>query len=417
MPSSSEKRASRRAPVILLGSSLTTLGCIRILARRRIPVYVHSVERDIDAKSRWFQPLPLPPGTGRTPDGLSHMLTSLSLERAVLMPCTDEWSRAVGRLDPKLRERFPSCVPRMDVLQTLTDKGRFLEAADRFGVLHPMTILLNGEGDLEALSEDVFPRVFLKPRDSEAFYRVFGRKATLVENREDAIRKLREFNEAGLPCVLQEYVPGPPTNHYFIDGFADHSGRIVARFARRRVRMYPPEFGNSSCTVSVPLGEVAPAVTMLDRLLKGLSHTGIFSAEFKIDARTGLFNLLEVNSRPWWYIEFAAYSGVDVCSLAYRDALGLPIQPIERYETGRPHFHVVIDSKACRAAYRAGDLSLGAWIRSWWFGRDIGLAGDDPLPGVRNLADMTASDLSGFIRGRAQHMRPKPVSGEPARIT
>jgi len=47
----------------------------------------------------------------------------------------------------------------------------------------------------------------------------------------------------------------------------------------------------------------------------------VFSAEFKFDERDGLFKILEVNARPWWYVDFAARCGVDVCRMAYRDAL------------------------------------------------------------------------------------------------
>src|SRR5438046_2545616 len=88
------------------------------------------------------------------------------------------------------------------------------------------------------------------------------------------------------PCrsgasVLQEDVPGPVTSHYFVDGFVDRDGRVLARFARRRLRMWPPYFGNNSYIVSIPLADVEDAVTMLERLLAGLRYRGIFSAEFK----------------------------------------------------------------------------------------------------------------------------------------
>ncbi len=86
--------------------------------------------------------------------------------------------------------------------------------------------------------------------------------------------------------------------------------------------MFPLDFGNSTCMVSVAADEVAPAVASVERLLAHVGYRGIFSAEFKYDERDGLFKILEVNARPWWYVEFTARCGVDVCTLAYRDALG-----------------------------------------------------------------------------------------------
>jgi len=60
----------------------------------------------------------------------------------------------------------------------------------------------------------------------------------------------------------------------------------------------------------------------------------VFSAEFKFDERDGLFKLLEVNARPWWYVDFADRCGVDVCGMAFRDALGEEIEPVTGYKLG-----------------------------------------------------------------------------------
>ena len=68
--------------------------------------------------------------------------------------------------------------------------------------------------------------------------------------------------------------------------------------------MHPPDFGNSSYMVSVPLQEAAGAVDTLRTIMGHTGFRGIFSAEFKRDADDGLFKLLEVNIRPWWYVEF-----------------------------------------------------------------------------------------------------------------
>ena len=60
---------------------------------------------------------------------------------------------------------------------------------------------------------------------------------------------------------------------------------------------------------------------------QAVSYRGIFSAEFKCDDRDGFFKILEVNARPWWYVEAAACAGMDVCSMAYHDALGPTVEP------------------------------------------------------------------------------------------
>jgi predicted ATP-grasp superfamily ATP-dependent carboligase len=162
--------------------------------------------------------------------------------------------------------------------------------------------------------------------------------------------------------MLQEYIPGPPTNHYFVDGFVDGAGVVRARFVRQRLRMYPPDFGNSTLMVSVPPEQAADALRTLDTLLADLQYRGIFSAEFKRDARDGRFNLIEVNARPWWYVEYAARCGVDVCAMAVQDALGRPVTSIERYTLGRRCAYPSYDWSAVRAEHLGISTAMRDWI-------------------------------------------------------
>jgi D-aspartate ligase len=122
-------------------------------------------------------------------------------------------------------------------------------------------------------------------------------------------------------------------------------------------------------------------VESLDRLLTHLSYRGVFEAEFKYDARDGHFKLLEVTGRPWYFIGCAADCGVDLCAMAYRNALGLAVEPVHTYEPGR-HCVAGSDRFACWALFRRRQLSAWAWLRSWLGARQMLFAWDDPLPGV-----------------------------------
>src|SRR6266404_9115130 len=118
-----------------------------------------------------------------------------------------------------------------------------------------------------------------------AFRRRFGVKALHFRTPDEAMSRAREAAKAGLEVMLQEYVPGPPSHHYMVEGFVDRTGRVCARFVRQRLRMFPPDFGDSTYMVSVSLDRVRAAVDSLDRLLAHLSYRGVFEAEFKYDAR------------------------------------------------------------------------------------------------------------------------------------
>jgi predicted ATP-grasp superfamily ATP-dependent carboligase len=368
------------APALVLGQGLTVLGTVRCFGRAGVPVYVLTEPDPLASRSRWFRQIPgLVLGAGEY-GGLAGVLARLPLDRGVLVPCSDRWAEAVGRLDPELRERFPTVVPGPEVVAVLVDKGRLEPALETAGVPHPQTFPVATRDHLDRVPDDVLARGFLKPRDSVGFYRTFGVKAFDFRGRQEAEELLGRAEEAGLSLLLQEYIPGRADQHYFIDGVATRDGRVPVLFARRRLRIHPPRFGNSSAVVSVPLAEVQDAVDSLRHLISRLGLHGIFSAEFKRDARDGRCKLLEVNPRPWWYVEFAANCGADVCVPAYRDALGLPVVAPPAYRRGARLVYPYYDWQAWRLGDR-DQTSLWELARFWCGARQAEWCWDDPAPG------------------------------------
>jgi len=391
-------------PALVLGTGITALGVVRALGRAGLPLHAASADAGFVRASRWYRP----PPAGRAladPTLLEPWLRALPLDQAVLIPCSDHDVLAIASLPPDLAERFPSSQADPEVLEDLLDKDRLRALLARHGVPHPRTVTVRGD---ELPPEDAmdWDRVFVKPRDSQEFNRRVRAKALRPEGRVALRRTLAWLAHEGLPVVLQEYVPGPPTNHVFLDGFVDAAGVMRACLARRRLRMSSPRFGNSCATLSVPLDEVRPAVEDLERLLAGIRYRGPFDAEFKQDERTGVFHLLEINVRPWWQIELAALCGVDVVPMIYRDALGQPVADTPEYRTGVEWILPYHDAAACAALVRSGALGLRAWVASWLRARWGGFAWDDPLPGPAAGLELVRRRSRG--RARAAAAGPGP---------
>jgi predicted ATP-grasp superfamily ATP-dependent carboligase len=397
-----EARLSKRTtPVLALGAGITLLGTLRALGRARIRAFVASAVTGFVRRSRWCHALALPLIEATDPAVLAESLRRLPLQNAVLMPCTDNWSAAVAGLEGDVRERFPASISGPDVQEILVDKARFAATLRRTGVPHPRTVEVRSLDDLEALPERDFASAFLKPCASQSFSAKYGVKAFRSADKAATLERYRQVERDGLDLVLQEYVPGPPNCHYFIDGFVDRHGSLLALFARRRLRMHPADFGNSTCMVSVPPGEVAPAVAPLRRLLRELRFRGIFSAEFKRDPRDGAFKLLEVNARPWWYIGFALACGVNVARLAYEDALGLPTAPVRDYRVGVRCVFPQLDWVACARLRRAGRMTWRECLRDWTFSVKPIFAWDDPLPALRNAVSLAGVAMRRLLPGPA----------------
>lgn len=375
-----------RRKVLALGTGITLLGVLRALSTADVDVIALPDADSMSRRSRWYQSGP--PFLARlTPATLAERLRALP-SPTVLIPCSDVWARALAALPPDLTARYPVSVAPIEVFDLLEDKARFAQTLERLSLPHPITRALRSVSDLDTAPDAVFASSFLKPTHSQQFFARFGVKAFKVSERNEATAKLAEAMQAGFEMLLQEYVPGPPSNHYFIDGFVDRIGVVRARFARRRLRMHPPDFGNSTLMISVPLSEVSQAADTLDALFADIRYRGIFNAEFKRDSRDGLFKVIEVNARPWWYIEFAARCGVNVCEMAVLDALGEPIQSVSEYQVGRRCVFPYYDIRAVRREHAAGQLKLIDWLRSWIGAYQPVFRWSDPLPAASEVAGL-----------------------------
>jgi len=397
------RKAGAKVPVLVLGSGITALGVIRAFGRAGVPVYPVSEHLSFVAGSRWarkpkgeFRPLP-------DWEDLVAYVRRLPFDSAVIMSCSDYWTQELSRTVPMLPEGFSTCLASTDTIDLFLDKSRFREFLMREQIPHPRTVVLNGENDLASLDDKYFEGAFLKPTNSQSFFWLYEVKAFRVASKSDALQRYRDIRHNGLSAVLQEYIPGPPTNHYFVDGFVDRHGSACVHFARQRLRMYPRDFGNSTYMVSIKPERVARAISDLDRVLARTNYRGIFSAEFKLDPRDGQFKLLEINTRPWWYVDFAVSSGADVCLMAYRDALDEEVAPVVSYPAGRTCVYPYWDFNACRELHRSGQLTLTSWARSWLTSRQPVWAWDDPLPHVVWVSGKILSKFKRMVSGLRKH--------------
>ncbi|MFL5595228.1 MAG: hypothetical protein ACJ785_11535 [Gemmatimonadaceae bacterium] len=372
--------AEQRPGAFALGAGITLLGTLRALAAAGIHAFALPDADAMPRRSRRYRPARM--SAARVfPETLASVLSEVP-SGTVLFPCSDAWVTAVASLPTQTRAQYPASVPTPEALEILTDKARFRATLEELRLPHPLTRTLTSVADLDAVPDSTLQTSFLKPAHSQHFFPRFGVKAFHVASRDDAREKLSACLDVGLEMMLQEYIPGPPTNHYFVDGFVDRGGVLRALFVRQRLRMNPPDFGNSTLMVSVAPENAAQASSDVQCLLRSIRYRGIFSAEFKRDERTGTFNFIEVNARPWWYVEFAARCGVNVCELAFKDALEQSVETISHYAVGRRCVFPYYDLGAARAELAAGRIGVLGWARSWIGAYQPVFRWSDPAPAI-----------------------------------
>ncbi len=379
------KQEQRRAPAIVMGRGPTALGILRCLQIVGVPAYVACPAGDQVTRSRWYRPTPgAAPWDGAPDPQALDRLREMPLQQAVLIAGADDAALWLADLpQSELGQRFCTSTCSRQAQEILQDKSRFAALLDETGVPHPPTFLIERAADIEAMPFERLDRVFIKPVNSQKFSDVLGIKGVWVSSREELLETWQRLHGLGFRLMAQEYVPGSAADHYFVDGFRDAHGRFTGLFARRRFRIHPADFGNSSYCESIPLAEVEPAVSNLTALLTRVGYRGIFSAEFKRDARDGQFRILEVNTRAWTYVEFAARCGVNVVEMAWRDALGLPVDVASTsYPVGEGCVSLQRDINAVRAPPRATRAPWSKIMQQWRRAHYHTFRLDDPLPGL-----------------------------------
>jgi predicted ATP-grasp superfamily ATP-dependent carboligase len=401
---------SDSTPAIVLGRGYTGLGAMRSLGQAGIPAWIACPASDLATRSRSYRALPgTSPWDGTIDDSAHERLRALPFEQAVLIPGADDaalWTADIA--GSALSTRFRSSSSSRATLEILQDKDRFAACLAGTDIPHPRTFAIADRGDIAAVDFRQLDRVFLKPVDSQRYNREFGGKGVWVGGRAELEAQWSRLDALGFQMVAQEYVPGGADDHYFVDGFRDRTGALAGIFCRRRLRIHPPDFGNSSYCASVPPGDLSKAIDSLGTLLAQLSYRGIFSAEFKRDARDGRFRLLEVNTRAWWYVEFAARCGVNVCRMAWEDANGLPVgRATDGYRVGAGcvNLHGDIQSVMLRRATDSTALprALAQWARAYFHVFRL----RDPWPGLSLLWD--------GIRQRIRKATSRPAASRSAK--
>lgn len=403
-----------RVPAIVMGRGPTALGILRSLQVAGIPAYVACPPGDIVTRSRWYRPTPGDlPWDGQPGDHALAALRAMPLDKAVIIAGADDAALWLADLPSSdLGDRFLVSTSSRDAQELLQDKAIFAGYLAAAHIPHPRTYRIACLDDIDAIPFDSMDRVFVKPVNSQRFSDVTGVKGLWVD-RPGALREVwARLHAQGFSVMAQEYVPGPASEHFFVDGFRDRNGAYTGVFARRRMRMSPPDFGNSSCCHSVPLAILPEAIRHLRRLLDGLDYRGIFSAEFKRDPRDGVYRIIEVNTRAWTYVEFAARCGMNVCEMAWQDAQGLPVTRATRdYPEGVACVDLYHDIPTVLALRKRQSLPWLSVLAQWARARLHTFRWDDPQPA---LAFIHALARKRFLRSvRAPQGSGDVLEGAP----
>jgi predicted ATP-grasp superfamily ATP-dependent carboligase len=265
---------------------------------------------------------------------LRSVLSQLARQFAgpgVLFPTTDTALLTVAMLRDQVPE-YVTFIPPRHLVELMVIKSLFYRSLTAHGVPHPVTLYPEALNLREIASTLGFP-VFIRPEQSLLFYERFRCKGFVAHDLGDVRHHLRVTARHQLPVMIQEIIPGPGDAGFSMRGYLDHHSRVMALMALQK-HQQPSLFTPLTVKRSIPLTQLPYASQALTAYLHAIQYRGLFFAEWKRDPRDGVLKLLEINARSAGGNYFGVTCGMNHIWLAYQDALGHPITPLTRYQTG-----------------------------------------------------------------------------------
>jgi predicted ATP-grasp superfamily ATP-dependent carboligase len=119
--------------------------------------------------------------------------------------------------------------------------------------------------------------------------------------------------------LAQSYCPGIGLGQMF----HMKDGAATVSFQHRRIHEWPPEGGVSTVCATVPLNQHTEQRAKSEALLASIGWEGAAMVEYRYDARTEKYWLMEINGRFWGSLPLARHAAVEFAWETYAQAMGI----------------------------------------------------------------------------------------------
>ncbi len=376
------------------GNFKHTLAAVRSLGKQGCDVTVLShLPGSISFHSRYCSHHAIAPDPENDPLFAEFLLAYVKTNRFdVLLPVSFAAVMQVSGIQEELEKYVQVPIAGESALGIAGNKDQTIRFAEKIGIRVPKTWYPRTAADIRTIAREVSYPAVVKGSEESGYVRYANGPEDLAEQY-GAIARYSP--------VIQEYISG---EGYGFFALYNH-GKARAVFMHHRIREYPVTGGPSAVAESV----YDPALRDAGlRILDSLHWHGVAMAEFKKDAVTGDYVLMEINPKFWGSLGLAIASGVDFPCLACQMALDGDIDPVCTYRTGVKYrwllpadlFHVMTSPRSVPQFIRDfGDRKIQY---------DIDLR--DPVP-VFLQAGMTVAE---FVLRVTQHRFWRP-HGRPQR--
>lgn len=302
------------------GNYKHTLGAVRSLGKQGVDVGVVShIPCSISFYSRYCKSSHSAPDPKKDPSYAQRVLDIVKKDHYdVLLPISYAAVMQLSGIRDELEDYVHLPIADPAALDLAGHKDETVKIAEKVGVRVPKTYYPRSVPEVRELARELRYPIVVKGAE-EAGYVGYANTPEELISRFSSISKY-------LP-IVQEYIPG---DGYGFFALYNH-GEPRAIFMHRRIREYPVTGGPSTCAESVFDPDLKRCGLAM---LNELHWHGVAMVEFKKDARTGEYVLMEINPKFWGSLDLAIASGVDFPYLACKMAIDSDIEPVFEYQVG-----------------------------------------------------------------------------------
>lgn len=299
------------------GNERAALAVTRALGLQKIKVVIGAeTERSLAGQSRYSAASFQYPSPYEDPERFVNTLLGMVVREKfdMLVPISDLAMQLIAERRDEFDQHTIIPAPQLSAYEAVSDKYRLMKRAQQLGVPIPDTLFVeNGclPCDLTTLGE--FPLV-VKPSRSRVT--VDGTWSATTVHHVASQRELEQLYQdtryLRQPSLIQKRVEGEGQG---IFALCDRGTPLVL-FAHRRLREKPPSGGVSVLRESMELPKAMTEHAV--RLLQDVKWHGVAMVEFKVERRTGIPRLMEINGRFWGSLQLALDAGVNFPFQLYR---------------------------------------------------------------------------------------------------
>jgi predicted ATP-grasp superfamily ATP-dependent carboligase len=326
----------------------------------------------------------------------------------VLVPGGDASLLDISRGRARLEEHVRIGLPSADAVWRSLDKAELSEAATRWGLTPPTTVVCRSADEALGAAGDLGYPVVVKPVrsviESGPLRRRSGSLLAAAPAEVTAV-----MDQLGDDVLVQRLAVGAVLS--FGGVFA--GGRLLGEAVSRYERTWLPSSGSASFSETI---DGAPELrARVCALLTALGWEGLFELEL-IEREGGGWHAIDMNPRPYGSMSLAIGAGCNLPVLWCRHVLDEPVTAT-RAVAGVRYRWTDADVRHGLWQLRTGHPAAAARVLRPHRHVVHAFAGDhDPGPGVARIAELAAGRARGARALTTRGARVGPVRSEPAVI-